>query len=110
MQATESGYMGYFVFEHLDADRSLYKEYTEDLFILQVEIEDELVEEFIKYAKDRNITIDFEPYKEALKKHLKATIAEQLFGINAAGRVRNQDDNMIRRVLELSINNEITQD
>ncbi len=104
----ESGLMGFFIFEYLDANRDLLKSYTEDQFINVFEIDDTLVTRFIEYATNRGLTIDYSPYTNTLKKHLKATMAEQLYGIIPAGRVRNQGDRMIRRVLELSVNDEIT--
>lgn len=106
----ESGIMGYFIFEHLDKDRSHYDHYTEESFMINFTASDDLVNEFIAYIRGENININYDPYRESLRKHIKATIAEQIFGLNIAERIRKIDDNVIRRVMELSVNNEVVKD
>ncbi|WP_340075996.1 S41 family peptidase [Leptobacterium sp. I13] len=97
----ESGFLAYFIFEYLDKDRSLYDAYNSKRFIDEIDIDDKLVQQFIAYAQDRGINLDFSPYKNMLNKYIKATIAEQLYGTNAYEQIRNDDDDMITKVIEL---------
>ncbi|MBC9794850.1 S41 family peptidase [Sinomicrobium weinanense] len=107
----ENGFLSYFAFEYLDKNRSLYSGYNEDEFVETVDIGDDLIEEFIKYGKrNRAIVgvdfsrIDFSPYEDSLKKYIKATIAEQLYGPDAYTRIVNTGDHAISKVIELSRN------
>lgn len=98
-----SDFISFFVFEHLDTDRGLYKGLSQERFFNEVEISEELVDGFINYAvNDRKLNLDFSPYRQKLKKYLKAAIAEQLFGLNAHDQIVNSDDTMIKKVIELS--------
>ncbi len=98
----ESGYLGNFIFEYLDKNRNRFFAYTEKQFINEVEIEDRLVDDFIGFATRRQIILNFDKYRELTKKHLKASIAEQLYGKNAYEQILDEDDQMIVRIIELS--------
>lgn len=111
----QNGFLSYFVFEYLDRDRDLYREYNEETFVKEVNIGDELIEEFVRYGKRNRAIIgvdfsriDFSKYRDNLKKHLKATIAEQLYGSDARTQIINMGDNEISRVVELSLKGEGT--
>lgn len=97
-----SGRMGGYVFEKLDKDREYYNNLSEDQFNEKITIDDDFAEEFLKYAKRRGIEIELKNYKEQLKKYLKATMAQQLFGTGAFERIINKDDAMINKVVLLS--------
>ncbi|MGS2739674.1 S41 family peptidase [Sinomicrobium sp. M5D2P17] len=105
----QNGFLSYFVFEYLDKDRSLFSKYDEESFLKNVVIDDKLIEEFVRYGqRNRGLIgvdfsrIDFSKYKDNLKKHIKATIAEQLYGSVAQIRIINTGDNTISKVLEIS--------
>ncbi|MGS2764129.1 S41 family peptidase [Sinomicrobium sp. M5D2P9] len=105
----QNGFLSYFVFEYLDRDRNLFSKYDEEEFLQNVVIEDKLIEEFVRYGqRNRGLIgvdfsrIDFSKYKDNLKKHIKATIAEQLYGSVAHIRIINTGDNTISKVLEIS--------
>ncbi len=105
----QNGFLSYFVFEYLDKDRSLFSTYDEESFLKNVVIDDKLIEEFVRYGqRNRGLIgvdfsrIDFSKYKDNLKKHIKATIAEQLYGSVAHIRIINTGDNSISKVLEIS--------
>ena len=65
------------------------------------EVEDDLVEDFLTYARLSEARIDLSQYREALKIAIKANIAEQVYGTNAFEYILNQEDPMIQKVLEL---------
>lgn len=100
---TASGVMSNFIFEELDKDRSLYKNSTKQEFLDNFEITDEMLENFNTYLNDlTRYKVVFIAYNDEVKLHLKATLAEQLYGDAAYVQVINSNDNMLKRVLELS--------
>lgn len=98
---SRSGYMGYFVFEFLEKQRSDFANISFEEFNRSYEIDTELAEEFIVYARLSEARIDLSEYKEELKKAIKANIAQQLYGPNAFEMIINQGDPMLEKVLEL---------
>ena len=102
----ESGFMSYFIFEYLDKNRNRFFAYNQEQFIDEVELDDRLVEDFIEYATARRVVMNFGKYGEILKKYMKATIAEQLYGSNAYEQILDDDDEMIRKIIEISTENE----
>jgi carboxyl-terminal processing protease len=101
---TRSGYMRMFVFELLDKNRAYYNSLSQVTFNEEVNISDEIIEDFISFAKVRGINLRAQKYRTAYKRYLKATLAGQLFGNNASERMINRDDEMVKKVIELSIN------
>ncbi|WP_025741227.1 S41 family peptidase [Aquimarina pacifica] len=97
-----SGRMGAYVFEELDKNRSYYNELSEDSFEEEVNIDDAFAENFMEYAMSRGVEIKLDNYKEQLKKYLKATMAQQLFGVSTFEKIINRDDVMIKKVIALS--------
>lgn len=103
----ESSFLPYFVFEQLERKRTIFEIYDEEEFITSYYVEDSMVSEFIDYAQSNKLGLDFENYYSIIKKYIKATIAEQLFGSNAYEKIKNEDDDVIIKTLNLSrkINN-----
>ncbi|WP_438426476.1 S41 family peptidase [Aquimarina macrocephali] len=97
-----SGRMGGYVFEELDKNRSYYNDLSENEFNEKINIDDAFAEDFLKYSRQRGIEIELKNYEDQLKKYLKATMAQQLFGTGAFERIINKDDAMINKVLSLS--------
>ncbi len=101
------GVIGRYVFEEeLDKKRIYYADLSEETFKEKTVIEDDFAEGFLKYAQRRGVEIELKNYKEVLKKYLKATMAQQLFGTSEFEKIINHDDAMIKKVLSLSKNNE----
>lgn len=96
-----SGFLGYFVFEHLDGDRAQYKSYSLEEFINNFRVDDILFEEFVDFLLERNIKLDFYAYEEKIKLYIKATLAEQLFDPNTYAKIKGGEDDMLKKVLEL---------
>ncbi|MDX1461421.1 MAG: S41 family peptidase [Marinirhabdus sp.] len=98
---SRSGYMGYFVFEFLEKHRTDFENISFEVFERNYEVDTELAEEFIAYARLGEARIDLSEYTEDLKKAIKANIAQQLYGSNAFEYIINQGDPMLNKVLEL---------
>ncbi len=98
---TRSGFMSYFIFEHLEENRSEFEGVTFEDFMANYEVSETLAQEFIDYAQFNEAQIDMTPYSALLKKALKANISQQLFGPNAYEYILNEGSPMIQKVLEL---------
>ncbi len=97
-----SGRMGRYVFEELDKKREFYNNLSEEKFKDEVVITDDFAEGFMRYARRIGVDIELKNYQEQLKKYLKATMAQQLFGTDVFEKIINKDDAMINKVLSLS--------
>ncbi|MGK0386397.1 MAG: carboxyl-terminal processing protease [Patiriisocius sp.] len=95
-----NGFMSYFAFEYLDARRKDFVDQTEAEFVYNYVVSDTIVAEFLEYAKINNANT-FARYKDNLKLVIKANLAQQLFGDQTSEMISNQQDPMIKKVLEL---------
>ncbi len=95
-----NGFMSYFAFEYLDSHREDFKDQTALEFVENYDLPDAIVMAFLAYAKINNDAI-FQGYKDTLKLAIKATLAQQLYGTQASQMILNQQDPMIKKVLEL---------
>ena len=65
------------------------------------EVEEELLQEFFEYSINFAPHIVYENHKGQIKNILKASIAQQLFGSNTYEFILNQNDPMLKKVMEL---------
>jgi len=98
---SRSGFASYFVFEYLEKNRNTFNEYTLKEFVDTYEVEDDLLYEFFDYSRMVEAHIGIEDYKDHIKSILKANIAQQLFGSNTYEYILNQEDEMLKKVIEL---------
>lgn len=98
----QSVFMDFFIFEHLDKDRTRYSHYTREQYIDKAEVSNALIRDFAAYLVEKGLRIDLSKYQPQLKKYIKATIAEQLYGTNAYEQILNENDEMIARAIALS--------
>ncbi|MHA7842068.1 MAG: S41 family peptidase [Winogradskyella sp.] len=97
------GHFGYFVFEELDKDRSIYQDVTKYDFINNFEVSDDIVVRFQNYVNRKEGTnITFVAYNDEIRRLIKANLARQLFDDNSFEEVLNKDDIMIEEVILLS--------
>ena len=97
------GHFGYFVFEELDKNRSVYKNVTKYDFINNFEVSDDIVVRFQDFINERERTnITFVAYNDEIRRLIKATLARQLFDDNAFEEIINKDDIMVEEVILLS--------
>lgn len=104
---SQSGLLNYFVFEQLDKNRNLFETFTPEEFFENYEVPDELLDEFIFYSRLIETNFQLHGYESLMKTHLKATIAQQLFGSDYYDRILIQKDLMIDKVLELEYPEEV---
>ncbi len=100
-----NGVIDNFIFQYLDKKRADFEHYTESKFVTTFMFSNRIISEFETYLNILTNTSAIQvkkPYFEYVKKHLKATLALQLFGLNAYTKVINSDDIMIAKVLEIT--------
>lgn len=102
---SRSGFASYFVFEYLEKNRNTFNDFKYQDFVDNYEVDDNLLYEFFDYSRMVDAHIGIEDYKEHIKNILKANIAQQLFGSNAYEFILNQDDIMLKKVIELETSN-----
>lgn len=98
---SRSGFMSFFIFELLEENRSVFKNIPFVDFAESYQVDTETVDAFLEYARLSEARIDLSEYAEALKKAIKANMAEQLYGPNAFEYILNEGDPMIQKVMEL---------
>ncbi|MCH2490296.1 MAG: S41 family peptidase [Flavobacteriales bacterium] len=98
---SRSGFMSYFIFEYLEENRSQFKGMSFASFLKNFEVSTALSEEFLDYSRFSEARIDLRNYDAALKRALKANIAQQLYGPNAYEFILNDGDPMLTKVLQL---------
>ena len=98
---SRNGFMSYFAFEYLDTHREKFDDISEMEFVNDYEIEDKLVDEFSEYAKLNKNRSFFKNYDGALKTAIKANLAQQLYGMTAYEIILNQEDPVLKKILEL---------
>ncbi|MEN3323572.1 S41 family peptidase [Mariniflexile soesokkakense] len=97
------GFIGYFIFETLEKNRKKYKGISRQDFIETFQISEDMVYAFQEYLNKRTESqLTFVAYHDEVKQYLKATLADQLYGLGAFEEVFNQHDIMIEEVIELS--------
>lgn len=94
------GLMERFIFEQLDKDRSYYNQLSREDFQNKIVIDNDFMDDFISYLSDFHLNFAIDKYKEELKIYLKATMARQLYGTAAYEHLIDQEDPMIKKVLE----------
>lgn len=104
---SRSGFMSYFVFEYLENQRNFFEGMNFKDFKNTFEVSDQLLMKFVDYANFKEAELDFSNYRDALKRTLKANIAQQLFGPNEYEIILNETDPMISKVLELEADNHL---
>ncbi|MBO3099258.1 S41 family peptidase [Gelidibacter pelagius] len=98
----QSGLISYFVFEELDKDRESYTGVSEQDFISNFEVSDDILIRFQEYLNGRHrANVNFVAYNKEMKQLIKAALADQLYGSNASEEILNITDDMIEEVMRL---------
>lgn len=100
-----SGYMRLFIFEQLEKNRPYYNSLTMEKFLEEVAISDEVIEDFISFARFRQINLKASKYRDLYRRYLKATMARQLFGNTAFEMMVNKEDAVVQKVIALTQEN-----
>jgi len=88
-----------FAFDYVDNNRKSLEKWTVGSFILDFDKDEKIVDSYLSSIKDK-AKPSFKT-KKSIKKHLKASIANALFGDVGFYRIIHQDDKMLQKVLEL---------
>lgn len=99
------GWMDRFIFEILENNREYYNNLSFEDFLQTQLVDEELIEEFKNFTREEGFELHVSAYTPVLKKYLRATMAQQLFGSNIFEQIVNEDDEMIKKVVELSRQN-----
>jgi carboxyl-terminal processing protease len=70
-------------------------------FLNSYEVPDSLANSFIDYARLQQAEIDLSNYSEALKRYIKSALAGQLYSATAAEQIKNEQDPMITKIMDL---------
>lgn len=97
----KGGVMDRFIFNILEKDRNYFNNITQEEFNESELVTDKTLQNYIDYLKEFNFDFRTKNYRYLLKKYLRATMAEQLFGTNAAQKIIGEDDKMIQKLLAL---------
>jgi carboxyl-terminal processing protease len=88
-----------FAFDYVDSNRKKLSKWKVTDFVTDFDTDESVLNEYLSIIKDRK-NPSFKT-KESLKKYLKASIANVLFGDVGFYRIMHQDDKMLQKVLEL---------
>ena len=88
-----------FAFDFVDNNRKKLEKWNIDSFINDFDNEEEVFDEYLSSIKDK-ATPSYKT-KEIIKRYLKASIANVLFGDVGFYRIIHQEDKMLQKVLEL---------
>ncbi|PQJ81006.1 S41 family peptidase [Polaribacter porphyrae] len=88
-----------YAFDYVDANRKKLEKWTIDTFIDDFDTDDKIFEAYLSKIKDR-AKPSFKTRK-SVKRYLKASIANVLFGDVGFYRIIHQEDKMLQKVLEL---------
>jgi carboxyl-terminal processing protease len=98
---TRNGFVSYFIFEYLEKNRFEFDGMTKEEFVSDYEVQNDLNNEFLEYSRFNETDIHFENYQDQINRILKASIAQQLYGSNTYEAILNEEDIMIKKVLEM---------
>ncbi len=102
---SRNGFVAYYVFEYLEKNRNDFINYQTEDFLKNYQVPDSVTEAFINYSRFNEAHLNMANHKDVLKRALKAHIAQQLFGIDAYEIIINEDDPMLKKVIELEKSN-----
>jgi carboxyl-terminal processing protease len=102
--AINSAMIDNFIFDELEKDRLYFSKLSRDEFLKHFEVTDVMLSAYKSYVRIRTrnqLIINFNTYDAEIRDHLKAAIASQLFDDNLACQIKDRDDKMVKKVIEL---------
>ncbi|HET8886026.1 MAG TPA: S41 family peptidase [Salinimicrobium sp.] len=97
-----SGFLDRFIFDLLEKDREYYQGFSLQEFNDSNLIDETIVKSFHDYMESLDFELRIVHKRDLLRRYLKATMAQQLFGSNASEKILNEEDKMIEKIIELS--------
>lgn len=95
------GVIDRFIFNKLEENRKYYNQLTLERFEKEVVVDEAMLVAYMDYLGQFGFDYQLSKYKPLLKQYLKATIALQLFGSNAAEKIINEHDPYLLKVIQL---------
>jgi carboxyl-terminal processing protease len=112
MKVANRGLIYRFAFDYADENRDRLKNYEEaDVFVRDFTISGKMMNDFAVFAQKEGVELvqqEFNTSNNLIKTQIKAYIGRNLFGNEAFYPVINQDDETIRRALEVLNNGNMT--
>lgn len=96
----ESGIVGHFVFEQLDANRNIFKGLTFEQFKAKMDATDVYFNSFQKYIFQNGLDLKFGKSKSLVKRYIAAEFARQLYGENYYYEIVLKEDAMIKAIMK----------
>jgi len=98
---SRSGFASYFIFEYLEKNRTQFSGITLEDFLVNYEVDEDLLNEFIDYSTIDKDHSEFRNHLDQIQTIIKASIAQQIFDANTFELILNNEDKMIQKVLEI---------
>lgn len=102
--ATKSQMIDNFIFDELEMDRKRFASMSKNELVNEFEVSDKMLLAYKSYVRIRTgnqLVIDFNSHDAEIKHYLKAAMASQLFDDNLAYQIKDTDDHMVNKVIEL---------
>ncbi|WP_431472623.1 S41 family peptidase [Nonlabens sp. SCSIO 43208] len=96
-----TGFADRFTNMYLQEDGAYLFNLSKQEFLEEYEVPEPVMENFIQFAQLYNTSIKLPGYRNEISLIIKSSIAEQLFGTQLKVKLINQEDNMIKKVLQL---------
>ena len=96
----ESGFMGHFVFEQLDRDRTIFEGMPFEQFKTKIDGTDMYFDSLQKYLFKNGLNMKLDKNKALVKRYLSAEFARQLYNEGKYYEIVLKDDAMIKAVLK----------
>lgn len=96
----QSGLVDYFVFEELDKNRAFFEKLSLEDLKTEIYDNDKYLNDFKNYVAQGGLMLDFTKEDKILK-YLYAEFVRQLFNDEAHYKILLQEDEMVKKVLEL---------
>ena len=96
----ESGFVGHFVFEQMDRDRTAFKGLSFAQFKTKMDGTDLYFDSFQKYLFQNGLNMKLDKNKSLVKRYLSAEFARQIYNESKYHEIVLKDDAMIKKVLK----------
>ena len=96
----ESGFVGHFVFEQMDRDRTAFKGLSFEQFKTKMDGTDLYFDSFQKYLFQNGLNMKLDKNKSLVKRYLSAEFARQIYNESKYHEIVLKDDAMIKKVLK----------
>lgn len=97
-----TGFADQFTSRYLQNDGINLRKMSQQEFMQAYNVPELVMEDFIQYAQLYNTSISLSGYRDQISAILKSSMAEQLFNTEVKIKILNEQDRMIKKVIELN--------